>query len=511
MNSPQKSFYDRCNSEKMDVPSDLSLHGLIAQSCQKFANSTAVVCGDRSLTFAQLDSAANQLANHLIDEGVQKGDLVGVCCDRTEDVPVLLNGIMRAGAAYVPLDPDYPLDRLKYMAENGELTHVVAHTGQQEIVKHFTCKVTFYDLAKSAIDGLSKDYPNIQIDPKTDIAYVIYTSGSTGKPKGVLVPHGAVVNLLYSMQVTPGFTSNDRCLATTTLSFDISVPEIFLALVAGGQTVIVDRATAKDQTRLVAAIEKHQITYMQATPAHWRLICEADFNGDHMKFVTGGEPLPRDLIQPLLDHCGELYNGYGPTEGTVWTSFQQIKSPTERILIGKPVANTTAYIVDKDGNLCPPETEGELFVGGDCVTLGYLKRPELTAEKFIDFNGEHVYRTGDLARILETGEVEHLGRIDNQIKFHGHRIELGEIDAAMAMADNNVRLAAAVVREDSPGDKRLVGYVLPRDGQQINVAALKSEIEKTLQSPRSGETFSSWITSEPVTTSLNWVVTQSKL
>ena len=269
MSGDLNSFYEACNSNRIKYDRRQSLHGLIAETCKKYADNVAVVCGDESMTYAQLDAAANQLANHLMAQGVQKGDLVGVCCNRNLDVPVLLIGIMRSGAAYVPLDPDYPVDRLKYMAENGELKHVVGHSEQAELLKEFDCGATIYDQAKAEIGKFLSDDPNVAINPKTDIAYVIYTSGSTGKPKGVLVPHLSVVNLMHGWMVVPGFTENDRVLATTTLSFDISIAEIFVPLVAGGQTVIVDRATAKDQNRLVEAVRKHEITYMQATPAHW--------------------------------------------------------------------------------------------------------------------------------------------------------------------------------------------------------------------------------------------------
>ena len=477
-----RKFYDDCNANSIDYPRDQSLHGLIAKSCQTYATKTAVVCDDESLTFAQFDQAANQLAHYLIDQGVEHGDLVGVCCDRNLDMPVILNGILRTGAAYVPLDPDYPLDRLMYMAENGEIKHVVAHANQKRTVANFNCAATYFDEIVDELAQRSTRLPAVKIDPAVDVAYVIYTSGSTGKPKGVLVPHQSAVNLMFAFSQTPGFTENDKVLATTTLSFDISITEIFLPLFAGGQCVVVDRATAKDQDRLVEAVRKHNITFLQATPAHWRLICEADFIGSReLKFISGGEPLPRDLIGPMLDRCGELWNCYGPTEGTVWTSGQQIRDAHERILIGRPLANTTAYVVDRDNQLCPPETEGELLVGGDCVTLGYLKRGRLTAEKFIDFQGERVYRTGDLAKILETGEIEHLGRIDNQIKLHGHRIELGEIEAAIKLADPaHVRLAAAVVREDRPGDKRLVGYVLPYENKTVDLNQVKSLVEQKL-------------------------------
>ncbi|HBE67976.1 MAG TPA: thioester reductase, partial [Planctomycetaceae bacterium] len=260
-------------------------------------------------------------------------------------------------------------------------------------------------------------------------------------------------------------------LATTTLSFDISVLEMFLPLVAGGSVVVVDRETAKNTPALIEAMHRYEVNCVQATPAMWRMIVEADFRGrEGMKFLTGGEPLPRDLVKPMLERCSEVWNVYGPTETTVWSTAQRINSDVERILIGSPIANTQIFIVDEEDQLCRPGQPGELLIGGSGVTLGYLNRPELTAERFIEFRGERFYRTGDLAQLTEDGRVDHLGRMDNQIKFNGHRIELEEIDAAIA-AQPGVRQAATVLREDRPGDKRLVAYILP-SGDQTNAPTL---------------------------------------
>ena len=243
---------------------------------------------------------------------------------------------------------------------------------------------------------------------------------------------------------------------------------------------MVDRATARDTVALIDAMQRYEVTFMQATPAMWRMILETDFAGQSgMKFVTAGEPLPRDLIQPMLDRCDELWNLYGPTETTVYSSGAQITSDEGRILIGTPTANTQLYIVDSSNKLCPTETAGELLIGGEGVTKGYLKRDDLNAEKFIDFNGSQVYRTGDLAMLTEDGQIFHMGRMDNQIKFNGHRIELGEIDAAMAMQPG-VRQAATVLREDRPGDKRLVGYLLVEDGFVPDTSKIRANVGTTL-------------------------------
>ena len=475
----QKIYNRLNNATKRDFPQK-PLHELIAQQAKRTPDAIAVVSGDQTQTYRQLDDRSNQLANYLRDQKVGRGDLVGMCCNRDVDTPALLVGIMKSGAGYVPLDPDYPVDRLAYMVENSEVKHVIAHLDQAELTAEFAAPTTFVDQNWDTIAAAGKKPVKAKIKPETDIAYVIYTSGSTGKPKGVQVQHRAAVNLLWSMIETPGFTSEDRILATTTLSFDISVAEIFLPLVVGGSVAVVDRVTARDTVALIAAMNRYEVSFMQATPAMWRMILETDFLGrPEMKFVTAGEPLPRDLIQPMLDRCGELWNLYGPTETTVYSTGAQVTSDEGRILIGTPTANTQLYIVDSSNKLCPPETNGELLIGGDGVTLGYLKRDDLNAEKFIDFNGQQVYRTGDLALLTDDGQIFHMGRMDNQIKFNGHRIELGEIDAAMAMQPG-VRQAATVLREDRPGDKRLVGYLLVEEGFTPDTSKIRHNVGLTL-------------------------------
>ena len=477
-----KKFYDQINDNtRRDFP-DVSLHELIQQQCQETPGAIATLDNDSQLNYAQLERKSDQIAAWLQTQGIGRGDLVGLCCNRDADTPALLVGIMKSGAGYVPLDPDYPVDRLIYMVEDSNLKHVIAHADQLHLTEQFNTPTTIIDRDWEEIvsNEQSTEATSTPIDPQSDVAYVIYTSGSTGKPKGVAVQHRAAVNMLWSMIEWPCFTENDRLLATTTLSFDISVVEMFLPLITGGSVAVVDRETAKDTHALVAAMKKFDISFMQATPAMWRMILEVDFDGsDSMTFVTAGEPLPRDLVDPLVQRCGELWNLYGPTETTVYSTGALVKSSDTKVLVGVPFSNTQIYIVDEDDQLCPPESEGELLIAGDGVTLGYLGRPDLNAEKFVSWNGTTVYRTGDLARMTKDGQVDHLGRIDNQIKFNGHRIELGEIDAAMAIQDG-VRQAATVLREDRPGDKRLVGYLLAEDGKQPNIAEIRNNISKTL-------------------------------
>ena len=461
--------YDAVNLvTEREIP-NVHLHRVIDQVCEERPDAIAVLCPLGQKTYAELKAESDAVAAFLAARGIQNGDLVGLCCERNYQLPSLLLGIMKSGAGYVPLDPEYPLERLEYMVQDSKAKFVLAHAPQSSIVSQFGVPVAYADEEWDSIAQHGTNHTTAPTDsstgndPATDTAYVIYTSGSTGKPKGVQLPHRAVVNFLVGMMESPGFTPQDRTLATTTLSFDISVLEIFLPLVAGGSVAIVDRQTARDTPALIEAMDSFQVNIMQATPAMWRMILETEFTGSQdLKFFSAGEPLPRDLVAPLLQRCGELWNLYGPTETTVYSTVARIETDQTRILVGKPIANTQVYIVNEEGALCPPEQPGELLIAGEGLALGYLNRPELSAERFTTWNNIPVYRTGDLALLTDSGEFQHLGRMDNQIKLNGHRIELGEIDAAMAMQPG-VRQAATVMREDRPGERRLVGYVLADD------------------------------------------------
>jgi amino acid adenylation domain-containing protein len=474
------SIYKKFNSNVAHYPTGVTLHAMIAAAAEKFPSHVASRYQDDAITYQQLDQRSNQLANYLIQQGVQAGTLVGLCCQRNIDVAVMILAILKTGAGYVPLDPDYPSDRIQFMAEDSELSYVVGHSAEREMIESLGAKYTLYDSDVEAIDQCGADCPDRPVDPKTSIAYVIYTSGSTGQPKGCLVPHAPAVNQTFAMGSRLEFSDRDSLLATTTLAFDFSIMEVFVPLFHGGTLVIADRKTAKDNDLLVSEIEKHDVTYMQGTPAMWRLICQTDFQGgSHMTFVTGGEALPRDLIQPMLDRCGRLFNLYGPTETCVGSNMGQIQSADQRITVGPTFDNYNVYVVDQDGQLCPPETAGEVWIGGAGVTAGYQNRPELTAEKFVTFRDQTVYRSGDLGKITSEGNLEIVGRIDNQVKIAGHRIELEEIDAAMA-ACPNVKLAATVVEETSQGDVRLLGYVIAQENSTIDLANVRETISRSL-------------------------------
>ena len=451
-----------------------TIHERVAAQVRRAPERIVAVCGEEALTYREFESRSNRLAQFLVGKGVKPGDLVGVCIERSIDIPTVLMGILKSGAGYVPLDPDYPVDRLQYMCQDAGLKLVLGHESLSSLTETFGVTVVNVDSQQEKIATEDDKAPSVQIDdPGRHVAYVIYTSGSTGKPKGVQVQHSAVTNFLTSLTRSPGIMPDDIVLALTTLSFDISVLEVFGPMFVGATIAIVDRNTAKDGGLLIDAIERHEVSVVQATPSTWRFLLEAGWQGgEKFRCYSGGEPLPRDIIQPLLDRCSQLWNLYGPTETTVWSTICQITDAKAPILIGHAIDNTTLYIVGENNELVGTGEEGELLIGGDGVTLGYLNRPELTAEKFIDYNGERVYRTGDLAKFTAEGPVDCLGRIDSQIKLHGYRIELDEIDAVVASFPT-VRRSATTVREDRPGDKRLVGYLVADDKEPIDKSALR--------------------------------------
>ncbi|MEQ1930680.1 MAG: non-ribosomal peptide synthetase, partial [Parvularculaceae bacterium] len=337
------------------------------------------------------------------------------------------------------------------------------------------------DEAATEVAALSVD---VQRAPKAERAYVIYTSGSTGKPKGVENSHRALTNFIRSVVRTPGVSADDRLLAVTTLSFDISILELFAPLAAGAEVVIASAEEAADGEALIALIEAHRPTILQATPATWRMLVDAGFEAQRdLKALCGGEALTSALAGSLLPRVGELWNMYGPTETTVWSTCKKIDAPG-RISIGVPIANTRLYIVGPGGGLMPGGFPGELWIGGEGVAIGYLNRPELTAERFLPdpFSGEgRVYRTGDLARRLSGGEIEHLGRIDAQVKLRGFRIELGEIEAAIETHEATAR-AIAAVKPDASGEPMLVAYVLYRDGMTATGSDLRRMLRASLPS-----------------------------
>jgi len=452
-------------------PRNTLMQELFEAQAKRTPDRTALRVGVTALSYAELDRRASRMAQALRSRGVGRGQRVGLCVERDADMVAAVLGILKAGAAYVPLDPSFPAERLRFMAEDAQLTLLVSTSA---LVSPFGLpreRQLLLDIDADALAAQSDQrlMPDAAQDARAeDPAYIIYTSGSTGKPKGVLVPHHAVVNFLGSMAREPGLTADDVLVAVTTLSFDIAVLELQLPLTIGATVVIASREEASDGRVLGALLEQNLTTIVQATPVTWRLLLEAGWNGGKdFKALVGGEALPKDLADQLIASGVKLWNMYGPTETTVWSTCARITDTSNGITIGRPIANTTVYILDAQKNLCPIGVPGELCIGGDGVALGYWNRPDLSAERFIPdpFStspGATLYRTGDRARWRSDGTLEHLGRLDFQVKIRGYRIEVGEIEAGIAHHPA-IRETAVVVREDVPGDPRLVAYVVVKN------------------------------------------------
>jgi amino acid adenylation domain-containing protein len=448
--------------------------------------------GTRRMSYRELDERSSRLAHELRARGMGRGERVGLCLDRGTDMFVALLAVLKSGAAYVPLDPAFPQARLDYYAEDARLGLLLTASTVAAAPTNWCAdaaqRVFLIDREAAWLDGPATPLvPGPEDAQAEDTAYVIYTSGSTGKPKGVCVPHRAVANLMETMQREPGITAQDRLAAVTTLSFDMAVPEVMLPLAAGAEIVIVQREVAMDGNRLRALLESEAITIFQATPGMWRLLLDAQWSGARgFRAWIGAEPVPADLSLELMDRTTELWNLYGPTETTVWSTVWRMERPriaARGVSIGRPMANTGVWILDGNLQPCPIGVPGEICISGMGVTLGYLDRPELTAERFvtttIDGVDTRIYRSGDRGRWRNDGLLEHMGRFDFQVKVRGYRIELGEIEARCNEAQGVAR-SVVITREDQPGDVRLVAYLVPSPGATIDLAELDRQLRARL-------------------------------
>jgi amino acid adenylation domain-containing protein len=459
------------NNTVRDYPRNSCVHELFEIQAGRRPHTIAVAFEDQTLTYEELNCRSNQLARYLRQRGVGPDVLVGLCVERSLDMVVGLLGILKAGGAYVPLDPAYPKDRIAYIMGDAHAPVLITHEKLLPSLPEQRAQVVLLDAQWSSIEKEGRD----NLAPKAragNLAYVIYTSGSTGKPKGVQLEHRSVVNFLCTMQDEPGIAETDIVAAVTTLCFDIAGLEIYLPLVTGAQVVVISREEASDGLKLQARMQQAGITVMQATPATWRLLVEASWPGDkNLKILCGGEAFPRELANKLLPRCKSLWNMYGPTETTIWSGVYQVTAGGEgTVPIGHPIGNTQFYIVDDQMNQLPVGEEGQLLIGGDGLARGYQNRKDLTDEKFVrdpfsQRQEARVYKTGDLARYHPDGTIAFLGRIDHQVKIRGYRIELGEIESVLA-THPGVHHCVVVAREDSPGDKRLVAYMVPSRDQR---------------------------------------------
>jgi amino acid adenylation domain-containing protein len=454
---------------------------LFSEQVARRPEAEAVSFEGHLLTYAELDVRSTRLARHLQSRGVGPDSLVGLCVERGLEMVVGVLGVLKAGGAYVPLDPAFPAERLRYMLEDSGAKALVTRTALSErLFAGLSPVLVCLDQDKGLIEEQSGESLPAMARP-SNRAYVIYTSGSTGRPKGVEIEHRALTNFLCSMALEPGLEETDVLLAVTTLAFDISGLELFLPLITGARIELVSRETAQDGLALGRALATSGATVMQATPATWRMLFDSGWKGDrHFKVLCGGEAMDRDLAGRLVSKCGSVWNMYGPTETTIWSSAARIES--DNVTIGRPIANTRMYVLDGHRQPVPRGVVGELWIGGEGVARGYLNRKDLTCERFFDDpfkDGERMYRTGDLARQLQDGRLECLGRIDNQIKIRGYRIELGEIETALSTYEG-VRNCVVAARKDHMGDVGLLAYVVPNGLLRPAVEDLRTHLRKVL-------------------------------
>ena len=463
---------------------ELGMHGRFELQAARAPHATALYCAGQLTRYGELDAAANRIAHALIARGVGPGQRVGLCLARDQRLVAGLLGVLKTGAAYVPLDPDFPTARVNYMLADAAISQLISVAEFADLLDFPAEHTLRLDVDADALATQPTSRPALPINPDAP-AYVIHTSGSTGQPKGVVVPHSALSNFLEAMQQKIGLRSSDRLLAVTTLSFDIAVLELLLPLSAGAQVVMASRETAMDGHALLELLDVSEATLMQATPASWRMLLEAGWTGARdFRVLCGGEALPPELASLLRTRCSEIYNLYGPTETTIWSTCWRVDRPEQGISIGTPIANTEVWVVDEFGELCAPGVPGELLIGGIGVTQGYFERPELSTERFVAdrFRGgdsARLYRTGDRGRWLARGRLEHLGRLDHQVKVRGHRIELGEVESTIGMQPGIARVVVTA-REDQPGDVRLVAYLKPQAGAKVDQAQLRKTLRQTL-------------------------------
>ena len=463
------------NRTEENYRQDQCLDQLFEEQVARAPEAVALQYAGEYLSYAELNARSNQLAHYLRSLGVGADTLVGICVERSLEMVVGLLGIMKSGAAYVPLDPAYPRQRVALvMADSG----IAVLLTQRHLVSQLPVagvNVVCLDSDWETISQQSEQTP-ARISTPANLAYTIYTSGSTGRPKGVQISHRALTNFLCSVQREPGLTADDVLISVTTLSFDIAGLELYLPLMSGARLVIASRETAADGRELGQAIADSGATIMQATPATWRMLLEAEWTGNRkLKMLCGGEGLSGELAQKLLARGAELWNMYGPTETTIWSTLKRVDHVSRGIVeLGRPIANTQIYILDTHQQPAPVGVPGELYIGGDGLARGYIHRAGLSADRFVpdpfsEEGGRRLYRSGDRARYLADGEIEFLGRLDHQVKIRGHRIELGEIEGALEQHPS-VGEAIVVARSEADGDQRLVAYVVADPATEMTAA-----------------------------------------
>ncbi|MEO3811589.1 amino acid adenylation domain-containing protein [Sphaerisporangium sp. B11E5] len=478
------------NATGAAYPAGATLPGLFAERVRERPDAVAVTFEGRSLTFAELDATAERIAHRLRRAGVGRGDLVAVHLRRSGLLLASLLAVHKAGAAYLPLDPGHPADRLAMIVTDARPRLLLCETAAPA---HLPGPVLVVDEEPDGRPAAAEDQPaGVEgVDPAPsgtarpplpgEIAYVIYTSGSTGRPKGVEVDHGNLANLLLAMRDRLGADPSHTWLALTSPAFDIFALEVYLPLVTGGRVVVAPHGAVRRPEALARLVAEQGVTHVQATPSVWRLLLPGGIGG--VTALAGGEALPARLADELRARCPRVVNVYGPTETTIWSTAGE---PGATVTIGRPIANTQIYLLDAAMRPVPVGVAGELCVAGAGVARGYRARPDRTAERFVPDPygppGSRLYRTGDLARYRGDGEIEFIGRQDGQVKLLGHRVELGEIEARL-LDHPRVGETAVIARDGETGDPRLIAYVVPTAGAAPEPAELSAHLARTLPQP----------------------------
>ena len=459
-------------------------HALFESQVERSPDATAVIFESRELSYRELNARANQVAHHLRRAGVGPDSLVGICMRRSPEMVVAALGVWKAGGAYVPLDPEYPPERLLFMINDANTRFLLTQESCRPLLGSFEGEAIYLDTGWSALAQESQDNPAPLARP-TDLAYVMYTSGSTGRPKGAMIVHRGLVNYLCWAVREYGVEAGRSNPVHSSFSFDLTVTSLYTPLISGGSVELLPEDVGAQQL-LAALLRQGDRSLVKITPAHLELLSQqipqAKARGMSRAMVIGGENLLAESLKFWREGAPQtrLINEYGPTETVVGCCIYEVK-PSDpdhgSIPIGRPIANTLLYVLGADLKPVVAGEPGELYIGGAGVARGYFNRPELTAERFLPdpFAGSpeaRMYKSGDLARLRPDGILEYLGRADDQVKIRGYRIELGEIETTLS-AEPGVRVCAVVAREDEPGKKRLVAYVVARPGVKLETADLK--------------------------------------
>ncbi|MGW2331076.1 amino acid adenylation domain-containing protein [Streptomyces sp. NPDC001700] len=444
---------------------------------------TALEFNGEELSYRSVHERANRLARHLVARGVGPDRVVAVMLPRSADLRVTLLAVLKAGGAYLPLDPEHPLERTAFMLAEARPAVLVTSRESAAHADGLDIPHIVLDDPGTATElerhpaGHLRDGERLGTVRPENLAYIIYTSGSTGRPKGVQVPRRALHNLLEAMAGRLSLGPGDRMLSVTTPTFDMSLPELFLPFYTGACAVVAPKATGQDPQELGDLIRSRGVSLAQATPTHWHMLATVTPDVLHgLRILIGGEALSEKLTATLLELGADVIQWYGPTETTVWSTVHPVIGPDDAAVVGTALRNTGLHVLGDDLAPVPPGAEGELYIAGDGVTRGYLNRSALTAERYVANpfgpEGSRMYRTGDVVRRRPDETLEYVGRSDHQVKLHGFRVELGEVEAAIELSED-VAQAAATVREDRPGDRRLVAYVTAEPGREPSSKELR--------------------------------------